>query len=393
MQKTQIGNPETAYLFETETGKINTNIKFLPEDNPSKTKVLNNEPYAQELYEKYTNYFNGFIGKDVILHKDLNIGEIYKVIITHVDFQNKIIYSEIFGSGTPVFIPFSEYHVDKNDIVGKEQHIIIYNNVNGVYYGSFKRYAQIDYLQEVIDASKSKNWFYVKVKSLIDGGYIAEYKDTVKCFLPGGQAAPNVIKNFDELIGKTIPVMVDSYDHSSKLYIVSHKKYIKKVLPIKIKELEFGKKYTGTLTSKPTNFGLFVEIENFFTGLIHKTEFADYDHIRREMNAFDKIDVYIKDIAIFDNGNRFKIMFSTNSNSINWRKAKYALLDKFYKSKILNYTYDSEKSIIVLELDDEKIPIPAVRSYVEKYVGFNYKHIVIRDVDVLKEKVFFEFMR
>jgi len=392
MKKTKIGDPETEYLFKVGTNKINKRIKYLPNDSLSKTKVLSNEPYAQELYEKYSKYFDGFTNEDVILHKDLDIGKIYKVIITNVDFQNKIIRSEIFGSGTPIFIPFNEYHLDKNDIVGKEISIIVYNNINGVYYGSFKRYAQIDYLQEVIDSYKSKDWFYVKIKSLIEGGYISEYKETVKCFLPGGQAAPNIIENFNDLIGKTIPVMVDSYDSSSKLYIISHKKYIKKVLPIKIKELEFGKKYVGTLTSNPTNFGLFVEIENFFTGLVHKTEFTDYNIIRREMKAFDKIDVYIKDIIV-DNKNHYKIMFTTNPNNANSKKAKYTELDKHYKSKILNYTYDHEKGTITIELNDKKITIPTVRSYVEKYIGFGYKHIVIRDVDVLKEKVFFEFMR
>lgn len=394
MLKQIVGNPDTSFIFDMGTGKRNKGIKYISGDNFSKTKVYSNESYAQELYEKYARHFNSLDNCNVIITKDLDIDEVYKVIITNVDFQNKIIRSEIIGSGTPIFIPFSEFHIDKNDIVGNEYTIIVYNNVNGVYYGSFKKFAQIDYLKEVIDAYANKDWFYVKIKSLIDGGYIAEYKDTVQCFLPGGQAAANIIKDFDELIGKTIAVMVDSYDSSSKLYIVSHKKYIKKVLPIKIKDLEFGKKYIGTLTSRPTNFGLFVEIDKFFTGLIYPTDFADYDEIKMKMKAFDEIDVYINDIVTDkENPNIFKIILTTNPTNINWKKAKYHELNTSYKSRILNYTFNKEKSTITIETDGDDITIPVHWPYVEKYIEYGYKHIVIRDVDVIKEKVYLDFMR
>lgn len=391
MQKQSIGNPDTAYIFDVGDGKVNKSIKYASKDNPSKTKVLSHEPYAQELYERYIRHFENLVGSES-LSKDLNVGETYEVILTNVDFQDKVIRSEIIGSGTPIFIPFSEFHLDKNDIVGQEYTIIVYNNLNGVYYGSFKRYAQIDYLQEVVDAANTNNFFYVKVKSLIDGGYIAEYKDTVQCFLPGGQAAANILRNFDDLIGTTIPVMVDSYDASSKLYIVSHKRYIRHVLPIKIKDLKFDKLYKGTLTSKPTNFGLFVEINNFFTGLVHKTEFVDYHDMQQEMKAFDEIDVYVKDVILDKNG-KYKIILTTDPTSVNRRKTKYSMLDSKYRNKILNYTYHSEKNTLTIKTEDGDITIPVLPSYVEKFINFGYKHIVIRDVDVIKERVFFDFMR
>ena len=69
--------------------------------------------------------------------------------------------------------------------------------------------------------------------------------------------------NFDKLIGQEMPVMVDNYDWSSRMYVVSYKKYVRASLPEKIHELKFGHKYTGRLTSNPTEYGLFIEFENY----------------------------------------------------------------------------------------------------------------------------------
>lgn len=386
-----IGNPDLDYLFDVGNKKHNSNIKYLPGDNFPKTKVLSKEPYAQELYERYTQSFRK-INDSGLLSKDLELNKLYTVIITNIDFQDKIIRSEIIGNGIPIYIPFSEFHISMEDIIGKEHPVIVYANKNGVFYGSFKKYAQIDYLQEVVDSYKKNDWFYVKIKSLIDGGYIAEYKETVSCFLPGGQAAANIINDFDRLIGKTIAVLVDSYDTSSKLYIVSHKKYIKKVLPFKINELEFGKKYVGTLTSNPTNFGLFIEIEDFFTGLAHKMDFDDYDSIKRKYSAFDNIDVYVKDITI-DKYGKHRILITTNPKSVNVNKEIYSALNKNYKNKILNFTHNKNDSTVTIITDDEDITIPVSWKFVEKYINYGFKHLVIKDIDVIREKIYFEFMR
>ena len=279
-----------------------------------------------------------------------------------------------------------------NEIVSNEYTIVVYDNKNGVYYGSFKKFAQIDYLKEVVEAYNNNTWFFVKIKELVDGGYIAEYKDTVKCFIPGGQAAPNVIKNFDDYIGKTIAVMIDNYDSASKLYIVSHKKYIRKTLPIKIKDIEFGKKYIGTLTTKPTSYGLFVEIDDFFTGLVHRTEFkGTYPDIEKKLKAFDKIDVYVKDITTIKGV--IRIILTIDPKCINDNKLIYSTLKKEYMNRILNFTYDNDESSVIIETNDGEVSIPVQKKYIDKYLSYGYKHVVIKSIDVIKEKIYLEYMR
>ena len=66
---------------------------------------------------------------------------------------------------------------------------------------------------------------------------------------------------------KEIPVMVENFDSVNNLFIVSYKKYIKETLPQKVSDLSFGQKYTGTLTNNPYDFGVFVEFQNYYTGL------------------------------------------------------------------------------------------------------------------------------
>ena len=86
------------------------------------------------------------------------------------------------------------------------------------------------------------------------------YNNEVECFIPGSHAAANVVYNFNDMLGKTLFVMVDNYDQSNDLFILSHKKYITSSMPIMIENLHFNIPYSGILTSKPYDFGIFVEI-------------------------------------------------------------------------------------------------------------------------------------
>jgi ribosomal protein S1 len=82
-------------------------------------------------------------------------------------------------------------------------------------------------------------------------------------------------------------------------FIVSHKKYLSHILPIKIQELDTNKKYTGLVTGC-SKYGIFVEFEELFTGLLHtskmdietKTQFNV-----RNVKAGDTIDFYISEIT------------------------------------------------------------------------------------------------
>ena len=380
----------------TDSGKYNQRIIYREGDSSAKTKILSKEPYAQELYDKYMDYFlDNENVNDNVYNKDLTLNTHYQVIPVTVNYNDKLVKTEIVGTGIPVFIPFSELLVDLSELNNEMiLDIIVYNNYRGVFYGSHKKFAKKGYLKEVVDAYNNNTWFDVKVLELIEGGYIVMYKNTVKCFLPGGQAVANIIRDFEDLIGKTIPVMVDNYDPNSQLYIVSYKKYIKKTLFSKIKELEFGKPYKGMLTSNPTPFGLFIEIENFFTGLLHPSEVSNYNDLKNKLKAFDEIEVYIKDIIYDTNKKRYRILFTDSVSKVNNNKLLYSIMKKSYTNVILNYDYSEENSTISI-YNDEKgiIEFPVIWSFVSKYINKGYKHVVVKDVDVIKERVYFDFVK
>jgi len=61
----------------------------------------------------------------------------------------------------------------------------------------------------------------------------------------------------------------------------------------KIKELDLTKRYKGSVTGS-SPFGLFVEWEDVYTGLIHKTEFEN--EVVQGFNPGDDIEFYVKEV-------------------------------------------------------------------------------------------------
>jgi ribosomal protein S1 len=116
----------------------------------------------------------------------------------------------------------------------------------------------------------------------------------IKCFLPGSLAAANRITDFESYIGKELPVMIEGYVEGKDIFIVSYKKYLNRIMESKIQELDLTKKYKGYVTGT-SDFGIFVEWEDVYTGLIHKTEFSE-DNSITGVNPGDEIEFYVKEI-------------------------------------------------------------------------------------------------
>ena len=115
----------------------------------------------------------------------------------------------------------------------------------------------------------------------------------VKCFMPGSLAAANKIADFESYLGKTLYVMIDGYVQLKDIFVVSYKKYLNHIMNSKIQELDLTKKYKGSVTGS-SSFGLFVEWEDIYTGLIHKTEFEN--QIVQGFNPGDEIEFYVKEV-------------------------------------------------------------------------------------------------
>lgn len=370
------------------TGKYNTSIKLNDDDLKKGVKIYCQESYAQELYDAMRNYQkNG----DATA-KDLVTDSIYRVSAKHISNKDSIIYAEDINSGTTVLIPFREYSGSVEELVKSEDpsfYVSLYKtNAHGENFGSEKKALAVSYKYDLFDHLKNNTWFEVTIIKLIKGGYLALYNNEVECFIPGSHAAANVVYNFNDMLGKTLFVMVDNYDQSNDLFILSHKKYITSSMPIMIENLHFNIPYSGILTSKPYDFGIFVEIDEYFTGLVHSSEFSDYGKIKSSFKTGDKLDVYIKDIT--SKKGQYRIVFTLSPENTNSEKLAWQKLRDRTENRSFVYTVDSKNNSISIEVDGENFEVTLKRTDLEKNINL-YPYVKVSKVDPISKNLKFEF--
>jgi ribosomal protein S1 len=275
------------------SGKHKLNSKV---NGPKGTRVYSHEPYASALLSFYlTRKYD--IGNSTF-SKDLKNGETYDCQIVSVNEKSAIAQT---ASGQSIFIDLVKEKRDaaRLNIGGMEFHVggnlkATVRSVNGSYYGSIIDYFIGNLRAELFAQIKLETTAYtVRVESVNKGGYIVDLSG-IKCFLPGSLAAANKITDFSSYLGKDIHVMMEGYVESKDMFIVSYKKYLNKIIETKIQDLDLTKKYSGQVTGT-SEFGVFVEWEDLYTGLIHKTEFNDNEEIQK-FQPGDTIEFYIKEI-------------------------------------------------------------------------------------------------
>ena len=378
-------------LFKTGNQKLNKSVKLTDEDAATGMKIYCNEPYAQELYSKL--FSSATLSK--FSSKDLEAGDVRKVIAKRVDFVNKVIETHDILSHSTIYVPFREFSEEPSLLVHNEIdttfQILMYAADNGDLFGSEKRCAAITYREDLEDFMKNDKWFYVKVINLVKGGYLALYKGKIKCFLPGSHAAANVIRDFNEFLNKEIPVMIENFDSANDLFIVSYKKYIKQTLPQRVQELKVGEKYTGILTNDPYEFGMFVEFQNYFTGLIHKTEFADYVSFAKGYKSGDEIEFFIKEITMKKGEPRIILTDSyakIDQNILAWHDLKESA-----EGKVFNYTLDKKDFFIEIDIPEYDEPFRNDVNHLKGRLRIeNSGQVKINKVDPVKQQLKFEFI-
>jgi len=152
-----------------------------------------------------------------------------------------------------------------------------------------------EFLEQIGNPSKA---YTAKVIEANKGGFFVEVQG-LEAFMPGSLAAPNKILDFQSYIGKEIIVMVEDFLKEMNSFIVSHKKYIAHVLPMKIQELDLMQKYNGTVTGC-SKYGIFVEFDELFTGLLHTSKMDDEtkaEFNKRNIKATSPIEFYISEVT------------------------------------------------------------------------------------------------
>ena len=151
--------------------------------------------------------------------------------------------------------------------------------------------------------TKNTRAYMATIMSTNKGGFVVDIMNTVSAFMPGSMAAANRVTDFEGMVGTKFEVMVESYDPNFG-FVVSRKKYLKTMLPVKIQELENildkdkDTVFTGHVTGT-TPFGVFVEIDEFITGMLHKTLVRDETREAMRNNSIaagTEVKVYIHKI-------------------------------------------------------------------------------------------------
>jgi ribosomal protein S1 len=137
------------------------------------------------------------------------------------------------------------------------------------------------------------------IKSLNPAGYDIELSHggvTLPAFMPNTLAGINKLHDPNSIVGKTIEVMIESYSGDEGTYIVSRRRFLQRLIPSAIKELQSGEVYNGHVTGT-TPFGVFVEFNECLTGMIHKANVdPEWQEKLTTIKPGFEIQFYIKEV-------------------------------------------------------------------------------------------------
>jgi small subunit ribosomal protein S1 len=258
------------------------------------------EADERDLLEKaYSNSFPDELPSD-FTGKDLSQNSSTQVTITKVNPENGTALGETpFGQSIVIDITkeikslrrlgYPSVDVEEGQILD----VVINKDGAGNYNGSVSAGYEKALKRELHKSIRDENCAYqVKVKSVCNGGFMVDLSG-IECFLPGSLAAANRIIDFSDYVGKSITVMVEVYDQKRDIFVVSFKKYLRKIIDAEVQNLSFSNKYSGIVTGS-SNSGVFVEWEEIFTGIV---PFEDQNRESLEkLKPGDPIDFFVTDI-------------------------------------------------------------------------------------------------
>ena len=277
--------------YESESfGKrrINKKIKHAPGDT---SKVFYNGPDAQKIYDLYMGSLSNLKEPktgDVVLATVLSVNEEKQNAILYVNWREDAILD--LKRELPEYL--------QNIRVGNQIEVIIETKGPNVpITASYSKNIQALKRNEVFESIGKNIAYSGKVEELIHGGYFINI-DGVRCFMPGSLGGMNKLVNFESLLGQIIYVVPINYSREKDYIVVSHREYLKALVPQEVEKLIISQQYSGFVTGT-SRHGVFVEFNGCLTGLIAKsdldeTNLEEYNSGR--IKPGDAIDFFLKDV-------------------------------------------------------------------------------------------------
>ena len=239
-------------------------------------------------------------GESVSSGKDLKENSSERIIVTVFDNDKGIALGETsFGQTIVIDTKKEEKHMRRlgypaiEILPGQVLDVVIHKDSTGTFNGSVSAGYEKALKRELHKSIKEENCaFKVKVKNVCNGGFMVDLSG-IECFLPGSLAAANRIMNFADYVGKELNVMVEVYDQKRDIFVVSFKKYLKKIIDSEVKNLSFSEKYEGPVTGV-SGSNVFVEWNEIYTGII---TIDDSNRSKLEsIETGDTVEFYVVDI-------------------------------------------------------------------------------------------------
>ncbi len=350
----------------------NTTVKKIDGSSLS-NKIYCQEDYAQELYD---------LMYDVNLNmtpKDLKLGQVIRAEVTNISATDIELDP---GTGITVYMSYEKEsrHCQAHDISlepGEIFDVMVIDAKNAVV--SAEKAYGLMLKQDLMEAMKENKVAYkVKVTGINDGGFIVNLSG-VDCFMPGSLAAANKINDFSSMLGKEIVVMVENYLDKSDMFVVSAKKYIKHIMPSKIKEIDYMAEYSGHVTGVK-DYGVFVEWDEIFTGLLHETEAnTGWD----QLTPGEEITFYIKEVR--DNNRIILSQLGPSEEMLQYIKFK----EDFENTVVEGEIKDIKAFGIFIKMGEVTgMMTPKEFKKYPKLEEGDFMEVFIKDVDPKSKKIF-----
>jgi hypothetical protein len=136
---------------------------------------------------------------------------------------------------------------------------------------------------------------------------------------------------------------------------------------------------------------MFVEFQNYFTGLLHKTEFPNYEEVSKNYKSGDQIDFYVKDIVLKKGEPR--IILTDSLEKIGEDQLIWQSLKDTIEGKTLEFTLNKQNFNLEIQMPDSDRVFHTDVNHLKGRTRINDEgQIKVHRVDTIRKQLKFDFI-
>ena len=350
-------------------------------------KVFSHNAYAQELYDlMFNNTANSFNSNFAVEVGKVYDGKVYGISSNWMSID--VNYREL------IYVNIEKEIANDLKVGDKTSVKIVKDRNNGEDFlvGSIEEGIKHAIFEDLMSNIDNNIAYTGLVKQMIpEGGYIVTLNG-IDCFMPGSLAGMNKLHDFSSIVGTEMYVVPISFSAERGTVVVSHRAYLKAMIPSILENLKTAKDevITGFVTGS-AKFGVFCEFNGCLTGMIHVN---DLDEVyaaklrKHEINPGDPIEFKVKEIISDTKITLTQLIHNDPWNGITERYKIPAKVTGTIKSiKDYGIFVAVEEGVIGL-LHVSELPEGAIKDYVKN----QEVQVEISRIEEITKKVFLKLI-